>query len=360
MFVKASSSKHWALACLIVSALICFFVLLIHEQIFRHGSGDFSTHAKIQDMHYTYFYVMRDTVVDLARHTPLQSLATILYVTVALNICVVFYFFYKESTAPLIAALATGVMFFFVPVFNLVDGDIYLGQLSPNIWHNSTFLLAATPNLLLFLYGMSVMQQPLSVGRVLLLTLFAILSIGAKPSLFVVIVPAVTLYTLIFRRDLILRVGVLWALPVMCFVIYYFFILPKDVETIIAPGLVWAIHSNNIPYSILTSSIFFLVLAASYKKSFLTAPEIMVAALAVGVGMVQFYLLAEPGVRQQDANFSWGMHQAMTLLLFSSLVFLMRQRWDGKLKIALLACVPHLVTGLYYNLYILRTGGYWI
>lgn len=356
------SPRQWSISALILLAVASYFSFLIYVQIFLRRSGDFSTHAKLDSANYsyTYLYILRDGLAGLFDTSGLVALTIILVAAIFLNIGVAFWFLLSAPKPPIVVALATAAMFLFVPFYNLLHGGVYLGQLSPNIWHNSTFLIAATPNLLLFLYGMDALQRPLSATRILILTALAILSIASKPSLFVVLVPAMALYALLFRRDLILRGGLLWSLPIVVFVLYYLFVLPQDVETIIAPGLVWHQYSSNIPYSVFTSMIFFIVLAAVYGRRIALAPEFVTSLLAIAVGAMQFYLLAEPGDRQNDGNYSWGMHQAMTLLLFVSLAFLLRQPWDRRAQIAVLALLPHLVTGVYYTLRIMRTGHYWI
>jgi hypothetical protein len=344
----------------ILGALSAAVAALLAAQFFLHdlASTDFRAHSTFTDLDYTYLYRLRGALEAVSGLNGYGALFAIVLAAQGAAIALAYAVFRRAAAMPTLAALATVALFAFAPLPHPVDGSIYLGQIAPNVWHNTTFTLAWAPNLLLFLAVTRALGRPVTAGAVALVAALAALSLGAKPSFFIVLTPALAVWGLL-HPGLIRRIAVLWALPLTMFAAYYVWLLPGDVETAIMPGAVWGLFSPSIPVSIAVSTMGFGVAALAYGRALTADPRIGLAALAVLAGIVQFYLLAEPGERFAHGNYAWAMHQAMAVLLVAVIAFLLRQPWDRRARIVCLAALPHLASGVFFALDLLLHGPRW-
>lgn len=351
----SATAKQTYIGFALLSACVVFFEVVIYSQFYVKGpfginpQGDFRAHSEFVDVYYSYIFIVRQFISDTFGISNYDSLFVIVLTVSSLNILIPAYLFWKPGKPLFAAALCAFIFCTFMPVYNLLDGGVYLGQISPNIWHNSTFLISIIPNLLFFLFAIKALEENLSSSNVVVLTLLAVFSFAAKPSYFAILAPSILLYTLLFDRTKFKKTLILGFVPCVLFVLFYMYFVPSDLDVTIDPGVVWSLFSNNILYSIFTSMIFFLVLFATYRKEILSRPDVIISLICLALGILQFYLLAETGPRRIHGNFSWGMHQAINVLLFVSLRFLLCHIRDKRTIIAGVALIPHVFSGLAYS-----------
>ena len=212
----------------------------------------------------------------------------------------------------------------YVPFFNK---EPFLGQGSPNIWHNPTTIAVRPIALLIFVLVASMViqsrqeefEKSIPVGKAVAAGLLLILSCLAKPSFVQVFYPAIfTLMViwLIMFRGKNLRTAIQLML----------------ILTAIRKGLTWG------------DALAWLMLLW---------------------GTVWRLLLAEKGERMYHGNFTWGYMLAVYLVWYAAVrsylkLYFSEQMTGNKrgvgFALATLVLVLHLVSGIYYLIYLVALG----
>ena len=142
-----------------------------------------------------------------------------------------------------------------------------------------------------------------------------------------------------------------------------------DVESAIRIGVFTFIHhwipTWRIPIQFLLSLVFPLAVFALYFKRARRNLYLIMCWVIFAVGVLPVYILYEDGIRISHGNFIWGSYNAIFLLMFASLLFLVKQHpresqsgsgdlslfglgISRKVSIAMLAFGLHLLSGLAY------------
>ncbi|HVO11585.1 MAG TPA: hypothetical protein VMX54_12655 [Vicinamibacteria bacterium] len=243
------------------------------------------------------------------------------------------------------AALALAAAFFFVaPLPTWWEPEnIYLGQLSPTVWHNPTAITALPLALASFwvllgggpLLRLSVDEPegaPVSRRRALAAGLLLALSVTAKPNFALAFLPAVFLLWLLRRRLEPVRLLLLGLPAVAVLAWQYLHAIASGLEArgagmvMLQPLAVWRLYSPHPLVSGLVSFAFPLsVLAFAWRD--LRHRQLLAAAWLVAlVALGEFALLAEPEPRTGDANYYWGLVPAIYLLFLLSAAELLARR----------------------------------
>ncbi len=238
--------------------------------------------------------------------------------------------------------------------------SIYLGQLSPNVWHNPTTLFTIPLILLVFILGNRALESP-SLLRVLLVGVAIALSILAKPNYAIAYMPCLALglfimfctrhYTSMNWSGLLLRLVLALAPGVLVLGGQFVSTFGKDTaeksSVVFNPFTVWSLYSPHILASILLSIAFPLFTAACYYRSVLKDRALVIAWATFTVATLQFALLAEKGPRFDHANFAWGGILANHVLFVACAAFLLRQPIGVKRHLAFGVLALHVATGLF-------------
>lgn len=203
----------------------------------------------------------------------------------------------------------------------------YLGQFSPNLWHNSTTIFLMPFALLLYFESLRYLRYP--NGKSLwMMNIWVLIGALIKPSFLFAFIPAFLILLLkefklspSFFKGLIPLVvsflGIAW-------VGIYNFITNTYNEgggVTIAPFKVWSNWSENIPLSILASLAFplavliFNISKLKFRTDYLFAWILMIPALLV------YILFAEEGANWivVASNFSWQLIVCNFILFMTSL-----------------------------------------
>ena len=256
------------------------------------------------------------------------------------------------------AALALGVAFFFVaPLPTWWEPEnIYLGQLSPTVWHNPTAITALPLALLSFwvllggpLLRLSVNKPepaaPVSHTRALAAGLLLALSVTAKPNFALAFLPAVCLLWLLQRRLEPVRL-LLLALPALAVLAWqYQHAISSGLEArgagmvMLRPLSVWRLYSPHPLVSGLVSFAFPLAVLAFAWRDPRHRGLLAFAWLLALVALGEFALLAEPEPRTGDANYYWGLVPATYVLFLLSAAELLAPRpLPGRRRLCRLGC----------------------
>lgn len=208
----------------------------------------------------------------------------------------------------------------FIPFFSKF---IYLGQGSPNVWHNVTLWMVKPFGLLAMLMTIKAIHDK-STTLFLAAIIATLISIFAKPSFVLIFLPAFFVFILhrrYFSRRVI-RLFLALSITSSSVLLYqYLNTFGKDAKIVFDFLGVWSSQSKNIPVSILSGLLFPIVFALFRLRSKMD-DLLLLSWYQVGFGMVLFACFAETGERYLHANFGWSYMIAMSMLyLFSILEF---------------------------------------
>ncbi len=257
-------------------------------------------------------------------------------------------------------------------VFSLPVRHYYLGQLPPNVWHNSTTIFLMPFALLLFWTSLRQLTHP-SLGRALLITMLAALNILIKPSFFMVFAVAYPLMLLqahgLSRRWLLELLPLAVGAAVLAVLYVFIYIRPLNVGPAgqsgitIAPFHVWSMYTWSIPLSILASLLFPIVYIALFPSEAWRSQAMRYALLCQLVGVVIAILLTETGPRERHGNFFWqGIVCAYLTFLVTaaegSARLQERGPRDPRLWVIAAVFMTHLLAGIAYLAKLFLTSGY--
>lgn len=263
--------------------------------------------------------------------------------------------------------------------FSLPANSIYLGQLPPNLFHNSTEIFLLPLALLLFWLS----AQFLRSGENRWLGWMAVvgaINVLAKPSfVFAVLAvfPLMALARFRFGARLWKAAGVSAVIALFVGLQYLYIYKSGATEEVyrlagfggeaqsevrLDPFNVWSHFSPNIPLSLLASLAFPLVAVAAYPRQIASYDLVRYSAALMAASVVIFSLFTETGVREFQGNFAW---QAMVSNYILFLVVLIRvwslesfHRVDARSVAVSVAFAAHVVSGLVFLAYYLANGTY--
>jgi len=198
--------------------------------------------------------------------------------------------------------------------FSLPTKTVYLGQIPPNVWHNSTTIAVMPFALALFWFSFQQLVEPKD-KRIITITILCIINILIKPSFFFVfclIYPLMLLFHFRLNKKtwqnlvpIVTGSIVLVGLYILIYIFSFGNVHTEKAGIAFYPLRVWSNYSSNIPLSLLASLVFPLAYLGCYFQDFVKNSLLRYATMfyigAVGI----FALLAETGPREFDGNFFW-------------------------------------------------------
>ena len=287
-----------------------------------------------------------------------------------------------EKNTSAVFILSVVMLFIFcLPGLNIfTEKTFYIGQLAPNVWHNSTVIFLMPFSILLFFKTYQLIfeeQRPKNLQWHILILI--ILNVLIKPSfLFVLIPSAILCWGLVsigknefFRsipKLLPFFAGIIFIL-IEYYIIYKLnytsSVVDKDKNSgvIISPFEVWQYFSYSLPIAIFTSCFFPLVYLIFSKAAVLKNKLVQFAAINYMAAVAIYALFAEDGYRKFHANFYWQVVVAAYLLFFCLLLhFINDIKFNrlSKMKQYIIggAFILHFVWGLLYWVKIIIFNGY--
>lgn len=295
----------------------------------------------------------------------------LLTLVVAARTAVVLFYAYRYTTSWLWASAVAVATSIATPLINpFAVEDIYLGQISPNTWHNSTTLLASIFVLPTFFAILRLLSRPTSRGALITGSLLVALTL-AKPSYTLALLPAATVITfvLLFRGRFSLReatVVMVTLVPAVAVMVAqsrtltdstYLWIAP--VNYTFDPLRVWSHFSTNIPLSVLLSLTTVAIVLGAVPLTLSHRVGLGLAWTALAFAILQFALLGEEGAQGEPVFhgvWSWGLVPAAWVVLFTSLVATVLairdvkvQRWRRRLLyVAMAGFLLQTASGVFY------------
>ncbi len=253
--------------------------------------------------------------------------------------------------------------------------DFYLGQIVPNVWHNSTVIFLMPFAILLFFKSYELLfldKEHQSKNLLIQITVLIIINVLIKPSFLFTLLPSVFIffcYNKLFSANsnnkfvqlLPYLVGIFF-IAVEYYIIYQLNYTSsvsssegESSKVIIAPFEVWKHFSNNIPITFISSLFFPLVYLVLSKGWVLKDKIVQFAGLNFFVGLSIWVLFAEDGGRMFHGNFFWQVVVACYLLFFSLLL-----HFVGDVKLKKLSNKKQLIIGVAFLLHFIWGAFYWL
>jgi hypothetical protein len=255
--------------------------------------------------------------------------------------------------------------------------NLYYGYIGVNTYHNPSILALKPFALLVSLFVVAALVQPMRFRSIVAIVSCAILmalSVLAKPNFALCLLPALAIiagYKLLKRQAVnwpLVVVGI--ALPALALLTYQYLFTyggdsAQDSDIIFAPLTALSLKDRLVllPPKFFLSILFPLSVYALYFKTARHSVLLNLAWLMFLFGAFQMYFLAETGERLHDGNFFWSGHITLFLLFVASVVFVTQQKpisitaigtWEMSPRFVVIVMIfgLHLVSGfLYYSIY---------
>lgn len=222
---------------------------------------------------------------------------------------------------------------FAMPIVNPSQpDDVYLGQFSANVWHNSTTIMASIFVLPAFWFGVGMLG--VSTKRSTIFFSLSLLGlVASKPSFALAFIPAlgvIAIWHVVIERERqsvkrLYRLAIAIAPSIILLIFEYLVVflmgaVRADYSIGFAPFALWNAYSSNLPLSLVLSLAGPIAVVWSYslRKSF-QDKYLTVAGATLLVALSQFVLLAEIGPNNSldsYGNWTWAVIPAMGIVFF--------------------------------------------
>jgi hypothetical protein len=292
-----------------------------------------------------------------------------LLVMVVIRAVLVYYVSWTATRQRSASAAIAMLMVVAMPLLNpWRSHQIYLGQVSPNVWHNSTQIFATPFALLAFVAAVALLRSP-TARRAILFSGLILLSTLAKPNYSLALLPVLgimLIWALVPLAIPLARKVAIVALafvPVMLLLCSQYLVVfgqegARKTTLTFAPLVVWGAFSPNILLSLGLSVAGPLAVLFAVPRRLQLDKAMILSWLVLMVSILQLSLFAErsdDGTINLDGNFFWGSYSSIFMLFVVSAVMLCRAYPEkasslrrGALLAALVILTLHAATGLYY------------
>ncbi len=313
----------------------CYYVYLLQQ----HIGTDVQEHALVSyrfvnehgpaTPNFLYFILVA-LLSGFSKYKMLYYAASVVLIAAAISIKFLFNYKYGNLAAGennlsqgRLLWLSVAMLFVFcLPGVDFFETkNFLLGQLAPNIWHNSTTIFLLPFVLPLFFESYALLQQGTVVNRQRIIFILLLLVINAfiKPSFLFILLPSVFVWLVFFKGTLSVKTKVailaLYAAGLVAVAAQYIVIYSRTNEdcancassVILSPFTVWNHYSVSKIFSFISSFLFplgFIVLA---KGRILKDGLVKFACINWFFGVLIYILFTETGEREFHGNFSWQM-----------------------------------------------------
>lgn len=244
-------------------------------------------------------------------------------------------------------------------------GKVYIGMGSGNLWHNATYLATrpfATLSFFLFTDLLDNYENKLDLKKTLIFATSLFLTVFAKPTFAVVMLPAAAitlLYRLFiakfknFKNTVYFALSFLPALFDMLRQYLPVFGASEESGIGFGFGIVWKNYTKSIFLSLLLCFAFAIYIRLCNLRDSEHKTLLNFSWVFLFVSLFEGIFLYEKGSRMVDGNFMQGyLHAMFYLFVVSAVVWLGRRSTPGRRKIydiaALFFFSAHVLSGCYY------------
>ena len=354
-------------------ALFAASLPAFYPQVFGTRISDIPAHFSIGSTdayaRYSILYLLVHGLLSIGANEPVMGWVAIVLLStfVAFKAALNFRVLSEESKGLILPTCVAVVLTFAMPIMNWWNyHSVYLGQIAPTVWHNSTTILEMPVAILLFYAGLRCLEESNFRNSVLVSGLAA-LSTLIKPSYAIAWLPVfVSWFCLkayggkgMSMRRLAGQVAVLVG-PIAVLLMIQGLLIETYITTriIFAPFGVWSLYSPHPAFSLLLSLAFPLSALILCREPLRQGRGLAFAWLVFAVALLQFILFAEDGARFSHGNFFWGAFMALHVLFLTSADLLLRQPISMRSLTPFGFLVLHFASGLYFYGRIVSGLGY--
>ncbi len=280
--------------------------------------------------------------------------------------------------------LAAAIAVVLAVVMPIIDPNrpsaIYLGQISANVWHNSTNIMVA-PFAIAASYAVIVFFQKTTYKQAWIVSLLIVLTTLSKPNFSLAFLPVIGIGVLILfarQRTKIMKAAFLLLImfiPVVLVLIFQY-VAVFDAEFIrkttlsFAPFQVWSKYSANLSLSLFLSLAgpVLMLIALSARGRMSAAVVISWSTLIVAIAQLALFAeVFEDGTISYEGNWFWGSYTAITIVFLWTIIALLDDlksevttSWDSVIRpITAVAISAHVFSGVYYLLTVVKSINAW-
>ncbi|MEP6596010.1 MAG: hypothetical protein ABJA71_08680 [Ginsengibacter sp.] len=288
---------------------------------------------------------------------------------------------YVEPGTLITTLLAIILLFVYcLPGVNFFEAkQFYLGQLAPNVWHNSTVIFLTPFSIILFFETIGFLNQRAnSTSKQFFIFILILLNAVIKPSFLFTIIPTVFAWLgyRVFNLNLkqFLQFTLPYAAGMLLIALEYFLIYKLNTHStvisakenssvIISPFEMWNHFSANIPVAFITSCLFPIAYAVYSKGAVFKNYLVSFASINFLFAILIWILFIETGFRRYHGNFYWQLVIANYLLFFTMLIRFLQQVKSNTInvvakKILFVIFILHFLWGVIYWAKIIWYHGY--
>ncbi len=282
----------------------------------------------------------------------------------------------ERSSYIFISSIATFLLCFCfsLPGLNLFKkGYYYLGQIPPNIWHNSTEMLLIPFVIWLFI-ELGNLFSNITLRTIVLSTLLIAVNISIKPSYFFcigILFPLFLFYKYRFSAPFFIGIIPITA-GILMVAMQYFLVYELNVGSVYKaekssvvlsnPFEVWRIYSSTsiIPFQVISSCLY-PILVFSWLKRKKDFYEYF-AIFSFIFSLLIFIFLKESGPRGGHGNFLWQAiicNYIMFLVATRNLIYQYFRKRNRFFWISAVVFALHFCSGIYYTFRFLQIRDYY-
>ncbi len=255
-----------------------------------------------------------------------------------------------------------------------IPKNMYLGNVPPNVWHNSTTIFLMPVAVLLFWKSYEVlMKSKTEIKDLFFISILIALNLAIKPSFFLSFVAAFPLMSLI--KNKLNKSFWIQMLPIIVgcgLLIFQAKVIYSESTTNayssgslkLAPFHIWNYFTGKtIHLSLFASCLFPFLLVLAYFKEIKKSVVFHYASLIFIISLLWYILVSETGPREYHGNFSWQAIVGSYILFMTSVTLFLRyafqkEKFTRRDKILSIVLGLHVLSGFIYIYHILSTGSY--
>jgi len=386
MLIKKFKNKALLVTGILLFSLFCvyYFIILylrVDTDVQPHSAIAYSfavNHDKLTP-NFLYFLLVA-LLAGFSKYSYLYYGSSIILISLAITAKYFLNKFYIEKYTtiepgkPLVLLLSVVMLFVFcLPGLNIFhEKTFYIGQLAPNVWHNSTVIFLMPFAIVLFFKTYELLFENGNKKNLQLqILLLIILNVLIKPSFLFVLIPSAMLFWFfnsISKGNLFSNITKLtpFVLGIIFIVIEYYIIYKlnytsdvvdksKNSGVIISPLEVWKHFSDSIPIAIFSSCFFPIVYIIFSRAVALKNKLVQFAGVNYILAVLIWALFAEDGYRKFHGNFYWQVVVAGYLLFFCLLL-----NFINDIKLSRLNKIQQLIIGGSFLLHFGWGVLYWV
>ena len=264
---------------------------------------------------------------------------------------------------------------FVMPIFVSAVGEFrYVSYQSPNVWHNSTYILMRVFAVMALLYYFKLEEKyikGITLKEWIVFALLMVVTTGIKPSFLFVFSPIVGFFLLkdLIKTKSLKKILIFGAslLPSGIVILWQNAVLFGE-ETgngvIFNPWYTFSIRTAIPKIAIILSALFAILVVMVCLKELLRDKKYLFIILMTGLGFLQALCLTESGSRSVDGNFLWGYSLCLYFLFVITAIKALIMKNEGIYKfikpVLLVVFVAHLACGIYYYIELLQGTSYFM